>query len=198
MQYSKFVNTKTSQKGSAKKDTAQFPIFERSKSHNQFEKPPRVELERLAQEQAKTVEMPKPVLEPPIEQYQEPVEELVPLLQEAESAELEAKEAKIHGSINFQEMQKMEDLNKADEDWLAFFLGKKEPIVYSESTELATVPSSSFAECDNNHAPIIPPAPTTFESGSVPNNRNNSEGCLNTIFDEMISDDRVFSREAKG
>lgn len=188
--HSKFVNTKTGQRGAAKKDPLQFPIFERSKNHNQFQKPPQAELERLTQEQAKTVEMPKPILE-------QPLQEDVP----------EAKEVKIHGSINLEKMQEMEDLNKADEDWLAFFLGKKEPIVYSESTELATIPSS-FAE-SVGHGPIIPPPPAQeiqesniFEESSFSEEAQiiaeapKSENCLNNIFDEMISDDHIFSRSA--
>ncbi|MBX9572567.1 MAG: hypothetical protein K2X77_26970 [Candidatus Obscuribacterales bacterium] len=178
MQYSKFVNTKANQRGNAKKEPLQFPIFERSKNHNQFQKPPQAELERLAQDQVKTVEIPKPVIEqaPPVEA--EP-----------------AKEARIHGSVNFEQMQRMEDLTKADEDWLAFFMGKTEPIVYySQSTELATIPQASFAESDV-HGPIIPPAPAAPIQELIEESEK-SENCLNNIFDEMISDDKLFSRSA--
>lgn len=190
MQYSKFVNTKAGQRGNAKKEPLQFPIFERSKNHNQFQKPPQAELERLTQEQAKTVELPKPIIEKPIAEA--PVEAAPPPV-----AQPESKDAKIHGSIDFQYMQKMEDLTKADEDWLAFFLGKKEPIVYSESTEIATIAPASFAESAEQAAPIIPPAPAAQIIDEVLHDEGSTPDCLNNIFDEMISDDCLFSRNAR-
>ncbi len=189
MQYSKFVNTKAGQRGNAKKDSIQFPIFERSKNHNQFQKPPQAELERLTQEQAKTVELPKPILEKPLAEA--PLEAPAP-----EPPQLESKEAKIHGSIDFHHMQKMEDLTKADEDWLAFFLGKKEPIVYSDSTEIARIPPASFADSEQV-APIIPPAPATQIIDEVLLNDETKSECLNNIFEEMISDDCLFSQNPR-
>lgn len=191
MQHSKFVNTKAHQK--AQKGSMQFPIFGRSNANeSNYHKAAKVELGRI--DQNKTVEMKKPDLAEP---------ETSP---SALAETREAKEAaKIHASINFEQMQKMEDLNRVDDDWAAFFLGKTEAVAYSESTDLVPVTSSFDESTEHMHDAIVPPPPTAAEYFQTSMNfeldvpvREKSEECLDNIFGDMISDDKGFSQEARG
>lgn len=168
MHHSKFVNTKAYQKANSKKDNLQFPIFGNSNANVSYQRVQRPEPIRVELAKTESVEPPAPV------------------------------DQKIHGSVNFEELQKIEDLHKVDEDWLGFFLGKKtaEELVISTSTELMTC--TSFAEVDTIQCEaIIPPAPALPESVNEENEESNlPKESLDKIFAEMISDDYFFSRNS--
>ena len=188
MQHSKFVNTKAYQKANNKKDPLQFPIFGRSNNSTQFQK-----LRAEAQ---------KPVPKAPIEVEKTELLDSISVISPNEKAaeqEAEVKTHEIHASVNFQEMQRIEDLHKADEDWLAFFLGKTQAteIFLSTNTEVAV---ASFADpFEPGTVPIIPspPVATAFEEAFVTkqeaSSQANSGECLDKIFKDLISDDKFFS-----
>lgn len=166
---SKFVNTKAYQKALDKKNPLKFPILGNSETDAPKLRTPEPNWMRDREQEPRP--KPSPVVE--------------------ESA---VEKPKVHGSVNFEKMQQIEELHKQDEDWLAFFMGKTAPqqeITYS-STVTDLVPVSSFAEpAQANASPEswCQPAPavadligkTTLEPPVI------SEGpsCLEEIFNDM-------------
>lgn len=100
---SKFVNTKAYQKAQDRKDPLKFPLLS-AKDAEQVQRhtePDRVRLRSViiaAEEESR---------------------------EKSAQVEIE-KKAAIHPSVDLQRMQKQEELNKQEEDWMAFFTGKTE------------------------------------------------------------------------
>lgn len=112
---SKFVNTKAYQKAQDRRDPLKFPLLSGKDADTlpHHQEPDRVRLRSV-----------------------------IIAAEEEAKVEME-KKANIHPSVDLEKMKKIEDLNKQEEDWMAFFSGKGESVGV-QSTESAQAP-----ECSN-------------------------------------------------
>ncbi|MBX9688149.1 MAG: hypothetical protein K2X27_15685 [Candidatus Obscuribacterales bacterium] len=134
LHYSKFVNTKAYQKANSSSNKSHFPALPKSESPVKLRRMSELQMELGPQECSEA-----------------------PATAEAEKIK---ESPKMHASVNLQEMQRMEELNKKDSDWLSFFLGQT-----TAQNDSGPEPDAScvvsYAEGDFyfNQAPITTPPP---------------------------------------
>jgi hypothetical protein len=157
LRFSKFVNTKAVQKDGSSRKSLQLPIFNKSEVINPVGEDG---LSETALERVSAASKGDEILVKPIA---------------------------THASVNFEELQRQEDLQKKNQDWLAFFLGVSTATdrELSEKKSDATVGLTTLAPLAK---PIIMPVQSAPEQ--------TGPACLDDIFRELISEDKVFTRRA--
>ncbi len=191
LHHSKFVNTKSYQKAIPKRGPLHFPSFSRSP------KAVKPEVHEPAEEVFENDCSIESTAQTFFEEDSSPAlaEPLPPETKVDKKPTVEVR--KLHASINFDEMQRLEELNKVDGDWASFFLGTEpiKTVVLSESTEL--MPIGSFAgEPAPYFEPIMTPPPVESRQKNEPAPPAVQDGpsCLDEIFNELIAEDKVFKR----
>jgi hypothetical protein len=103
----------------------------------------------------------------------------------------------IHPSVNFEELQQKEQLNTSEQEWLSFFLGASagmESIVGGRQVLVPAIKSPAGEAERTELSKSVLCLPVSSPDGAAQPPVRKSPACLDDIFKELISENRVFQK----